>query len=138
MDKEYLIEYVDKPEWSVIGGGISQYNKQQAGDDQGQTLCFVLRAPDEEVVGGVIGAIFWDWLYIDLMWIKEDLRGLGYGHRLLELAEEEGRKRGAKNAYLDTFSFQAPEFYIKRGYQVFCKLKDFPQGHQRYFLTKEL
>jgi GNAT superfamily N-acetyltransferase len=112
--------------------------QQTAGDDQGQTLCFVLRAPDEEVVGGVIGAIFWDWLYIDLMWIKEDLRGLGYGHRLLELAEEEGRKRGAKNAYLDTFSFQAPEFYIKRGYQVFCKLKDFPQGHQRYFLTKEL
>jgi GNAT superfamily N-acetyltransferase len=111
MNEEYQIYYVDKPEWGIIGGGISQYNKQQAGDDQGQTLCFVLRAPDEEVVGGVIGAIFWDWLYIDLMWIKEDLRGLGYGHRLLELAEEEGRKRGAKNAYLDTFSFQAPKFY---------------------------
>jgi GNAT superfamily N-acetyltransferase len=138
MNEEYKIYYVDKPEWGIIGGGISQYNKQQAGDDQGQNLCFVLRAPDEEVVGGVIGATFWDWLYIDLMWIKEDLRGRGYGHRLLELAEEEGRKRGAKNAYLDTFSFQAPEFYKKRGYQVFGELKDFPQGHQRYFLTKQL
>jgi hypothetical protein len=60
MDKEYLIEYVDKPEWSVIGGGISQYNKQQAGDDKGQNLCFVLRTHDEEVVGGVIGATYWD------------------------------------------------------------------------------
>ena len=138
MDEEYKIIYVDKPEWGIIGGGISQYNKQQAGDDQGQNLCFVLRAPDEEVVGGVIGATFWDWLYIDLMWIKEDLRGRGYGHRLLEFAEEEGRKRGAKNAYLGTFSFQAPEFYKKRGYQVFGELKDFPQGHQRYFLTKQL
>jgi GNAT superfamily N-acetyltransferase len=138
MNEEYKIYYVDKPEWGIIGGGISQYNKQQAGDDQGQNLCFVLRAPDEEVVGGVIGATFWDWLYIDLMWIKEELRGRGYGHRLLELAEEEGRKRGAKNAYLDTFSFQAPEFYKKRGYQVFGELKDFPQGHQRYFLTKQL
>jgi len=138
MNEEYQIYYVDKPEWGIIGGGISQYNKQQAGDDQGQNLCFVLRAPDDEVVGGVIGAIFWDWLYIDLMWIKEDLRGLGYGHRLLELAEEEARKRGAKNAYLDTFSFQAPEYYKKRGYKVFGELKDFPQGHQRYFLSKEL
>jgi len=138
MNEEYQIVYLDKPDWGVIGSGISQYNKEQAGDDKGQTLCFVLRTPDEEVVGGVIGATFWDWLYIDLMWIKEELRGRGYGHRLLELAEEEGRKRGAKNAYLDTFSFQAPEFYKKRGYQVFGELKDFPQGHQRYFLTKQL
>jgi len=138
MNEEYKIYYVDKPEWGIIGGGISQYNKQQAGDDQGQNLCFVLRAPDEEVVGGVIGATFWDWLYIDLMWIKEDLRGRGYGHRLLELAEEEGRKRGAKNAYLDTFSFQAPKFYKDHGYQVFGELNNFPQGHQRYFLAKQL
>ena len=138
MEEEYQIVYIDKPEWGIIGGGISQYNKEQAGDDQGQNLCFVLRAPDEEVVGGVIGATYWAWLYVDLMWVKEELRGRGYGQQLLMLAEEEARKRGAKNAYLDTFSFQAPEFYKKRGYQVFGELKDFPQGHQRYFLTKEL
>ena len=120
------------------GAGISQYNKQQAGDDQGQNLCFVLRAPDQEIVGGVIGATYWDWLHIDLMWVKEELRGRGYGHRLLMLAEEEGRKRGAKNAHLDTFSFQAPEFYQDHGYQVFGELKDFPTGYQRYFMTKQL
>ena len=138
MNEELEIVYIDQPEWGVIGGGISQYNKQQAGDDKGQNLCFVLRTTDDDVLGGVIGATFWDWLYIDLMWVKEELRGRGYGQRLLELAEEEARKRGAKNAYLDTFSFQAPDFYKKRGYEVFGELNDFPQGHQRYFLTKEL
>lgn len=138
MDEEYEIIYVEQPEWGIIGGEISQYNKQQAGDDQGQNLCFVLRAPDQEIVGGVIGATYWDWLHIDLMWVKEELRGRGYGHRLLMLAEEEGRKRGAKNAHLDTFSFQAPEFYQDHGYQVFGELKDFPTGHQRYFMTKQL
>lgn len=138
MDEEYEIIYVEQPEWGIIGGEISQYNKQQAGDDQGQNLCFVLRAPDQEIVGGVIGATYWDWLHIDLMWVKEELRGRGYGHRLLMLAEEEGRKRGAKNAHLDTFSFQAPEFYQDHGYQVFGELKDFPTGYQRYFMTKQL
>jgi len=97
-----------------------------------------VKATDEEAVGGVIGETHWDWLYVNLMWVREDLRGCGYGHRLLELAEDEARERGAKNAYLDTFSFQAPGFYQQHGYTVFGELKNFPTGHQRYYLTKEL
>jgi GNAT superfamily N-acetyltransferase len=141
MDAEYHIAYVEKPDeipWGIIGGGISNFNTQQAGDGKSQSLCFVLRGLDEEIVGGVIGATYWDWLHIDLMWVKDELRGRGYGHRLLTLAENEARQRGAKNAYLDTFSFQAPDFYKRHGYQVFGELADFPPGYQRYFLTKQL
>lgn len=138
MNEEYKIHYVDKPEWGIIGQGITDYNKQQAGNDHAQNLCFVLHGPDEEVVGGVIGATYWNWLHIDLMWIKEKHRGCGNGRRLLTLAEDEARKRGAKNAYLDTFSFQALDFYKQHGYQVFGELPDFPVGHQRYFMTKQL
>jgi GNAT superfamily N-acetyltransferase len=138
MSEKYQIVSVDTPEWGVIGGGIHIYNIQQAGDDKGQTICLVIQGPEEEIVGGVIAATHWDWLYIDLMWIIEDFRGLGYGQRLLELAEDKARQLGAKNAYLDTFSFQAPDFYKKFGYQVFGELLDFPPGHQRYYLTKQL
>ena len=138
MQKEMKIISVEQPVWGIIGGGIHNFNIQQAGDDHSQTMCFVVQGPDEEVVGGVIAATHWDWLYIDLMWIKEEFRGLGYGRRLLELAEDKARQLGAKNAYLDTFSFQAPDFYKKFGYQVFGELQDFPVGQQRYYLTKQL
>lgn len=141
MDIEYKIAYVEKPDnpvWSAIGGGIHEYNNQQAGDQHGKTLCFVLYSPEEEIVGGLIGETHWDWFYINLMFVREDLRGVGYGHQLLSLAEDEARKRGAKKAYLDTFSFQAPDFYKKHGYQVFGALEDFPTGHQRYYLVKQL
>jgi GNAT superfamily N-acetyltransferase len=138
MDEEYNIVYVDKPEWGIIGPAINEYNKQQAGEDNARNLCFVLRAPDQEIVGGVIGATYWNWFQLELLWVKEELRGRGYGHRLLTLAEDEARRRGAKHGHLDTFSFQAPGFYVKYGYQVFGELQDFPAGHQRYFLTKQL
>lgn len=138
MEKKYEIVFKEKPEWEIIGSGISAYNKQQAGDDSGKNLCYVIQGPDNEIVGGVIGATYWDWLYVNLMWIREDLRGQGYGKQLLELAEEEARRRGAKNAYLDTFSFQAPGFYKKNGYYSFGELQNFPPGHQRYFLQKKL
>lgn len=141
MDEEYSIVNIgqpDDPVWEVIGGSISRYNKQQAGDDKPQRLCFVIRGPDQAIVGGVIGVMFWNWLFVDLMWIKDELRGRGYGQRLLALIEEEARQRGATNAHLDTFSFQAPGFYQRQGYKVFGQLEDFPPGHRRYFLTKQL
>ena len=141
MHTDYEIISVEKPDdtlWSVVGGGIHHYNIQQAGPSAGKNVCFVLRAPDGEVVGGLIGETHWGWFYINLLFIKEELRGRGYGHQLLTMAEEEARKSGAKNAYLDTFSFQAPEFYQQHGYQVFGELKDVPPGHTRFYLTKQL
>lgn len=141
MQEEYEIAYVGDPEesaWGIIGRGVGRYNREQAGDNHFQRLCFVLQTPDQEIIGGVLGETYWEWFYIDLLWVKDELRGQGYGHRLLTIAEQEARQRGAKNAYLDTFSFQAPDFYKQHGYQVFGELHDFPPGHQRYFLKKRL
>jgi GNAT superfamily N-acetyltransferase len=141
MDEIYQVVSVDRPQesaWGIIGQAISEYNAQQAGDDNAQVLCFVLHSQDEEIVGGVIGAIYWDWFSLDLMWVRDDLRGRGYGGQLLARAEEEARRRGANQAFLDTFSFQAPSFYEQHGYQVFGELDEFPPGHKRTYMTKQL
>ncbi len=141
MDEEYQIVYVDKPEesaWGIIGRGLGSFNRQQAGEDHFQRLCFALQGMDQEILGGALGEIYWDWFHLDLLWVREELRGHGYGHRLLMAAEEEARQRGAKHVFLDTFSFQAPDFYKGHGYHVFGELQDFPPGHQRYFFTKQL
>ena len=141
MKPEYQIIAEEKPEesaWGIIGRGVASFNQEQAGENNFQRLCYILQGPDQEIVGGVLGEIYWNWFYIDLVWVKEDLRGQGYGSLLMERAEEEAQKRGARNAYLDTFSFQAPDFYRKLGYQEFGQLPDFPPGSQRYFLCKSL
>ena len=141
MDEEYQIVYVEKPQesaWGIIGQGLGEYNDKQAGDDNSQFICYVVQGPDQEILGGVIGAVHYEWFYLDLMWVKEELRGRGYGHKLLTAVEDAARKGGATKAYLDTFSFQAPDFYKKQGYRIFGELKDFPKGHQRYYCRKEL
>lgn len=138
MEAEYQIIQSDQPDWKLIGGGINQFNLEQTGDAGMQHLCFVLRGPDQEALGGVIGEVYWGWLYVNLMWLKPEARGRGFGSQLLASIEDEARRRGAKNVYLDTFSFQAPEFYKKYGYRVFGQLENFPAGQTRYFLTKAL
>ena len=141
MGKNLIITYVDKPEeaaWGIIGQGVHEYNLKQAGEMDFHRICYVLQSPEGQVLGGVIGELYWDWFYLDLMWIQEDQRGKGYGKQLLSAIEEDAKKKGAKHVFLDTFSFQAPGFYQKYGYQVFGELPDFPPGNQRYYLTKEL
>jgi GNAT superfamily N-acetyltransferase len=138
MPDDYQIRYLDQPAWEVIGRGIRDYNTQQASDGRAIFLCYALFAPDQSMAGGIIGETHWNWLFINLLWVREELRGKGYGHRLLQAAEDEGRRREATHAYLDTFSFQAPDFYEQHGYQVFGTLEDFPPGHKRLYLFKRL
>lgn len=137
---EYPIVHIEKPqsEWGVIGQGIGAYNEKMAGDDNSKVLCYVIQGAEEAVLGGVIAVVYWDWLYVDLMWMQEDLRGQGYGSKLLSQVEADARELGANHAHLDTFSFQARGFYEKHGYEVFGSLQDFPKGHQRYYMTKDL
>jgi GNAT superfamily N-acetyltransferase len=141
MTEEFHLAYVDNPEesaWGIIGRGLGAYNERRAGESNFERLCFTLVGPDDEVVGGILAEIYWGWLYIDLLWVKKELRGQKYGHNLLTRVEEEARQHGAKFAYLDTFSFQVPEFYKQHGYDLFGELNDFPEGHTRYFFRKAL
>jgi GNAT superfamily N-acetyltransferase len=141
MTEDYEIVYVDKPEqsaWGIIGRALSAFNAEQAGDEHSQRLCYVVQGPDRAIAGGIIGVVYWDWLSVELLWLKEELRGRGYGHRLLALVEDAARQHGARHAHLDTFSFQAPEFYRQHGYEVFGELADFPPGYQRTYMKKEL
>jgi GNAT superfamily N-acetyltransferase len=141
MNPELQIILIEKPDdsaWEVISGGISNFNLNHAGSDAATPLCVVLRDESRQTLSGLIGDIYYGWLYVSLMYLREDMRGLGYGERILQRAEEEACKRGVKDVYLDTFSFQAPGFYQKLGYRVFGELVDFPPGHTRHFMTKRL
>ena len=98
----------------------------------------VLRDAEGNAVGGITGNTVWDWLQISVLWISDELRGQGFGHRLLERAEELGRARGCRFARLSTFEFEAREFYESHGYTVRSQTDEFPAGHTQHHLTKEL
>lgn len=90
------------------------------------------------IVGGLAGSTYWGWLEVEHLWVGEDLRGRGYGSRLLKVAEAEARRRGCARAHLTTYSFQARAFYERLGYRVVGQLDDYPPGGSYYWLRKEL
>ncbi|WP_178075711.1 GNAT family N-acetyltransferase [Paenibacillus oralis] len=103
-----------------------------------EDINLILRDQDGLVLGGVLGKMYRFALYIHVLWVSEELRGQGYGSRLLHEIESQAQAKGCKLVHLDTWNFQAPEFYVKHGFEIFGTLEGFPEGTKRHFLRKEI
>ena len=57
----------------------------------------------------------YDWLLVELLFVPDSLRARGLGSELMKRAETEALARGCHSAWLDTFEFQAREFYERIG-----------------------
>lgn len=68
-------------------------------------------------------------LYIDILWVNENYRHQGLGSKLLEYVEDTAKAKGCYLIHLDTFDFQAKDFYLKHGYEIFGTLKDLSLIH---------
>ena len=117
---------------------LARFNANISGDDHHQVLNVMARDADGAIRGGLLGNTYWGWLHVEILCVQEELRSHGVGSRLLQAAEAEALRRGCSHSHLDTFEFQAPGFYQKRGYVVFGELEGLPPGHRRIFLRKDL
>jgi GNAT superfamily N-acetyltransferase len=91
----------------------------------------------ETIVAGLAGETYSGWLFIRYLWVSDALRGKGIGRELVAAAEGRAVERGCHSAWVDTFSFQAPGFYRKLGYEPFGEL-DYPPDFRRIFFRKRL
>ncbi|WP_296256177.1 MULTISPECIES: GNAT family N-acetyltransferase [unclassified Pseudomonas] len=136
------IEFKNNPsedERLQILNPLRAYNAEQAGEGMPEKFAFFVRdEKSEAVLGGLHGRILYRWLFIDLLVVPKQVRGEGIGSQLMEKAEDFARQRNCVGVWLDTFDFQAPDFYRKHGYQAFGQLEDYPPGHQRLFFKKRL
>ncbi|HEU0166248.1 MAG TPA: metalloregulator ArsR/SmtB family transcription factor [Chloroflexota bacterium] len=123
---------------AALQAGLEEYNEQHAQPIDHRPLHLFLREHDGALMGGLLGETFWEWLHIGVLWVREELRGQGWGSKLLRAAEEEAIRRGCHNAFLDTMSWQALPFYQKHRYSLWGQLDDFPPGHKHHFVQKAL
>ena len=123
---------------ATVERGVDQHNVGITNLPDYYPLAFLLKDDAGEVLGGLLGDIWAGWLHVSYLWVARPLRHDGWASRLVREAERYARRRGAHDAYLETFSFQARPLYEKLGYQLFAQLDDFPPGHTKYFLRKKL
>jgi GNAT superfamily N-acetyltransferase len=117
---------------------LYEYNSAATGITDGEWLAILVRDDRQRIVAGIAGNTWGGCLEIRQFWVDEARRGQGLGTRLFAAAEEEARRRGCRQIVLMTFTFQAPAFYARRGFEVLATVDNHPHGHQNLLMRKTL
>jgi GNAT superfamily N-acetyltransferase len=120
----------------ALKGHLRDYNMTHANSHDGYGIAIFLRNEKDQMVAGISGWLWGECLEIDYLWVQETLRGQGIGKRLVLALEEAAVVRGCRQITLETFSFQAPEFYQKLGYSVFGVIQGFGNHYRKFYMQK--
>jgi N-acetylglutamate synthase-like GNAT family acetyltransferase len=101
---------------AIVDAGLGEYSVSGGPLHAVEPLHVIATNRNGEVVGGAIGRTWGKCCELQQLWVSSGYRGNGEGTRLMDAFEGEAIRRGCELVYLDTFSFQAPAFYVKRGY----------------------
>ena len=121
----------------IMGDLIRSYNRSKREAAESEPLNIYVEDDSGELMAGLVAETFGNWLEIEYLFVKEDLRGQGIGSQLLQRAESESKKRNCRFAFVNTYQFQAPDFYQKHGYKEVFTLKDYPYTGQRHYYQKD-
>jgi GNAT superfamily N-acetyltransferase len=117
---------------------LYEFNSAATGITDGELLAIFVRDDKDRIVAGICGNTWGGCLEIRQLWVDEARRKQGLGTRLFVAAEQEARRRGCRQILLTTFTFQAPAFYAKHGFEVLATVDDHPRGYQHLLLRKRL
>lgn len=148
MSKQWIyrpmpsIENSSKIEREFIESKLIAFNNSRVPflqEDPFLPISYIIKE-NEQIIAGINAMLYcWNCLYVDILWIDEKYRNHTYGTMLLDKVENEAKAAGSHLVHLDTFDFQAKDFYLKHGYTIFGTLEDCPlPGRKRYYLQKKL
>lgn len=101
-------------------------------------MCYAYE-DNTEYLAGMSLEYYWGMMHINYLWVDEKLRGKKIGEKFIEIATKLAIEEKCTIIYLETFSFQAPNFYKKYDFKEFAKLENVPEeGIQLYFMKKLL
>ena len=132
------LENTESQKSQIIGDLIRSYNLSKREVAESEPLNLYAEDEHGEIMAGLVAETFGNWLEIEYLFVKEDLRGQGIGSQLLHQAESEAKMRNCRFAFVNTYQFQAPAFYQKQGYKEVFILKDYPYTGQRHYYQKDL
>ena len=127
------LENIESEKTQELANLIRTYNRSNRELSKSEPLNIYAEDEMGNLMAGMVAETFGNWLEIEYLYVRDDLRG-----QILEMAEKESKTRGCKYSFVNTFNFQAPNFYEKHGYKEVFALKEYPYTGERYYYTKEL
>tara|TARA_R110000868_G_scaffold408330_1_gene691343 strand:+ start:1112 stop:1537 length:426 start_codon:yes stop_codon:yes gene_type:complete len=120
----------------IIREEINNFNDSIIND---KPHCFNIYVKDnKDLIGGAIVFKYKDAFYVDVIWISEKFRHKGIGSKIMGMIEDEANTNKISKFFVDTYGFQAQEFYQKYGFKIISTVPDYLLGHDRIFMRKDI
>jgi ribosomal protein S18 acetylase RimI-like enzyme len=131
-------EHATPEEETVLLEGLIADAAKAKGMSPITPFAFIINDDNGKVLGGAKGATLYGCLYVDLLWIDPSLRKQGWGRKLMQEAENLGKKRKCTFATVNTMDWEALPFYQSLGYQIEYVGEGFEKNSKMYALRKSL
>lgn len=134
------IIFCDNPtsiEKDFITKGLNEHSVEHTGFVK-KSLSFLMKDGSDMPIAGLMATTMGCHINIKLLYVDPDHRGKGYAKKLMSAAENYAISNDFIKCFVDTLSYQAPEFYEKLGYQEITRIEKFYPNHDRIFYTKTL
>ncbi|TDI58861.1 MAG: GNAT family N-acetyltransferase [Alphaproteobacteria bacterium] len=141
MPPDFVITQTDDTDraYTEIWKPLLAFNQQIVGNAEGVGFALLITPQgSDDISGGLWGLSLWGSFYIGLTFVPEALRGTGVGSGLMQRAETEAISRDCQTMWVDTYEFQAREFYERHGFKVFGQIDGPAPMFPRYFMKKNL
>jgi len=117
---------------------IYEYNAAATGYHDAESFTAVQEGGSGAIEAGISGYTWGGCCFISYLWVAASSRGKGLGSELLAAVERHARDKRCCLVLVSSHSFQAPEFYARKGYAPMAHIDDHPVGHSSSFYTKRL
>lgn len=132
----------EKEDLNALDQAITDYNILVARElprAEIYRLDFAIKNDRGDLLGGIQSyRVNWGILHIELLYVFDRYRKQGIASMLLKHVEKIAMDHQCYVSHLDTFDFQAKDFYLRQGYSIFGVLENTPKGHNRYYMKKAL
>jgi len=91
-----------------------------------------------EIIAAGRGSCFGTDCNISEIIIAEEYRNKGLGKEILDRIEALGKKSGCTRMLVDTYEYQAPNFYLNNGFTEKGRIENYRQEHARIFFEKTI
>lgn len=116
---------------------IYEYNAAVTGYRDAEPF-FAFEENAGTIAAGISGYTWGGCCYVSYLWVSASSRGKGLGSELLSAVERHAREKRCRLVLVSSHSFQAPEFYARRGYLRVAHVDDHPVGHSSSVYRKRL
>jgi ribosomal protein S18 acetylase RimI-like enzyme len=122
-----------------IYNGLAKFNSRYFEGLNEQQFGAFLKDSEAGIIGGITGKLLYTTCHINYLWISEEYRSNGLGKKMMRSVEAEVVKRKIENIFVETYSFQAPEFYRLFGFIEVGRYRDYPRsGTDKIVYRKKL